>query len=320
MWNRCLIGLSHGKRLALGAAALAGLATPVVVGLMHATALRGQDAPDWQTRAGGKMAFDVASVKPSKEAFVSSNVSLNPWDDYSETNGRFRADAPLSTYIGFAYKLWPNDLQRREFSRLPKWVASDHYSVEARAAIGNPTRDQMRLMVQSLLVERFQLAAHFEAREVPVFELRPAKPGKPGPKLISHADGPPCDKPGNSPGEGLPGFPPDCHSLSRIDKPGTMLLMLGSRDVTMDELAAALSISGLGRPVIDKTGIPGRIDFTLEWAPEPRGLAASDAPAAAPAGPTPIEALRDKLGLKREPAKTSLPILVIDKVEKPSEN
>src|SRR5207302_353777 len=110
----------------------------------------------------------------------------------------------------------------------------------------------------------------------------------------SHADGPPCDKPGTSPGEGLPGFPFDCHSLSAIDKPG-MLILIGSRDVTMDVLAGALSSlisSGPGRPVIDKTGLGGRFDFTMEWAREPRGPAAFDFPATdAPAGPTPIEAL-----------------------------
>ncbi len=119
-------------------------------------------------------------------------------------------------------------------------------------------------------------------------------------------------------------FPFHCHSLSPIDKPGTLLALVGSRDVTMDVLAGALSSlvpSGLGRPVIDKTGLKGRFDFTLEWAREPRGPAASDAPVpAAPAGPTPIEALRDQLGLKLEPAKASLPVLLIDKVERPSEN
>lgn len=324
MRNRSLVGRSRGKKLVLAAAAIASVATPFFVGILNAPAVRAQNATDWQTKAGGKMAFEVASVKPSKGAVVPSNLSLTPWDDYSATNGRFRADAALSTYIEFAYKLWLNDLQSREFSHLPKWVATDRYSIEARAASGNPTKDQMRLMVQSLLADRFRLAAHFEAREVPVFDLRLAKAGQPGPKLISHADGPPCDKPGTSPGEGLPGFPLDCHSLSAIDKPGTMLVLVGSRDVTMDMLAGTLSSlisSGPGRPVIDKTGLTGRFDFTLEWAREPRGPAASDSPApAAPAGPTQIEALRDQLGLKLEPTKASLPILVIDRVERPSEN
>jgi bla regulator protein blaR1 len=72
--------------------------------------------------------------------------------------------------------------------------------------------------------------------------------------------------------------------------------------------------------VIDHTGLTGRFDFTLEWAREPWASATSDAPPPAPSGPTPIEALRDQLGLKLEPSKTSLSVLVIDKVERPSDN
>jgi bla regulator protein blaR1 len=322
MRDRSLVVPGRRQRVVLSASALTSVATLIIVGMFYVPTIRAQDAADWQTKAGSKMAFDVASVKPSQGAFVPSNVALTPWDDYSATNGRFRADATLSTYIQFAYKLWPNEMQSRELSRLPKWVSTDRYSIEARAATANPTKDQMRLMVQSLLAERFQLAAHFEAREVPVFELKLAQPGKPGPRLVSHADGPPCDKPGASPGEGLPGFPGDCHSLSAIDKPGTMLVVVGSRDVTTDVLAGALSMLplGLGHPVIDKTALTGRFDFTLEWAREPRAPAASDAPPPAPSGPTPTEALRDQLGLKLEPSKASLPVLFIDKVERPSEN
>jgi hypothetical protein len=141
-----------------------------------------QNSIDWQTRAGGKMALEAASVKPSKGAYA-SNLPLTPWDDYAATNGLFRATAALSDYIQFAYELWPNELQSRELSHLPKWVATDRYSIEARAATRNPAKYQMRLMVQSLLADRFQLTAHFDAREVPVLELRLAKAGQPGPKF-----------------------------------------------------------------------------------------------------------------------------------------
>src|SRR5437762_2316949 len=81
-------------------------------------------------------------------------------------------------------------------------------------ATGNPAKVRMRLMVQALLIDRFQLTAHFETREVPVFELRLAKPGKPGPKLISHADGPPCDKPDASAIADVPSFHFACHTFS----------------------------------------------------------------------------------------------------------
>jgi uncharacterized protein (TIGR03435 family) len=320
MRNRNLAGLSRVKKLLLGSAVLASMATPVIVGILNAPAICAQDTIDWQSKAGGKMAFEVASVKPSKGEFVPPEWSLSAGDDYRAAGGHFRADFPLSVYIEFAYKLWPNEEQSREFSHLPKWVATDRYSIEARAPIGNPSKDQMRLMLRSLLADRFQLAAHFEAREVPVFELRLAKAGQPGPKLISHADGPPCDKPGPSLGAGLAGFPPRCGSLALIRRSGNMLV--GSRDVTMEALATSLFPLDLGRPAIDKTGLKGSFDFTLEWTPEPTGSAASDSPAppAPVVGPTPIDALRDQLGLKLAPAKASLPILVVDRVERPSEN
>jgi uncharacterized protein (TIGR03435 family) len=113
---------------------------------------------------------------------------LNSGDGYSPTGGYFRADFPLSDYIEFAYKIWPTPQSREMFAHLPKWVITDRYSIDARAA-GNPTKDQMRLMVQSLLADRFQLAAHFATQEVPVFALTVVKDGKLGPKLIAHADG-----------------------------------------------------------------------------------------------------------------------------------
>jgi bla regulator protein blaR1 len=309
-------------RRVLEAAVIASVATPIVVGLLNAPAIRAQNSTDWQAKAGGKMAFQVASIKPGKGAYDPSNASLTPWDDYAPAGGHFRADASLLTYIEFAYKLWPNDPQSREFAHLPKWVASDPYSIEARADTANPTKDQMRLMVQSLLADRFQLAAHFEAREVPAFALKLAKTGKLGPRLVSHSEGPPCDKPGPSPGDGLPGFP--CHSLMAFDRPGTKLILMGSRDVTMDVLAGAFSASrdfGRGRTVIDETGLTGRFDFTLELVPERRALAASDSSVpSVPDGPAPLEALRDQLGLKLEPEKATLPILMIDRVQRPSEN
>jgi bla regulator protein blaR1 len=322
MRNRSPIRPSRWKKLVLGAAALAGLCTPIVVGILNAPAIRAQDARDWQARAGGKMTFDVASIKPSKGAFVRSNFPLDPSDEYGATNGRLTADETLAEYIEFAYKVWGNEMQSREFSHLAKWVNTDRYTMEARAATGNPTKDQMRLMVQALLADRFQLKAHFETREVPVFELRLAKPGKLGPKLISHANGPPCDKPGASPVEDHPSFRFVCHEFSAVNL-GTILIG-GSRNVSMDVLAGTLSEGGplaLGRPIIDKTGLTGRFDVTLEWAREPRTPAGSDSPVASdPIGPTPREALHDQLGLKLESTKALIPILVIDKVERPSEN
>jgi hypothetical protein len=281
---------TFGKKLALGATGIAVLAVRIAMGILNASAIRAQEAGDWQKAAGGKMAFQVDSVKPSAGAFMPSNFPLDPSDSYGATGGRLSAQSPLSGYIQFAYKLWGYEV---DLSHLPKWVYSDRYTIEARAATANPTKDQMRLMMQSLLANRFQLAAHFETRAAPVLELRLSKAGKPGPKLVSHVDGPSCDQPVASVGADPLGFPFYSGPL------------------------------GLDRPVIDKTGLAGSFDFTLEWARERRASLAADSPAPAPSdpvGPTVLQALSDQLGLKLVPTKTSLPILVIDRVERPSEN
>lgn len=79
----------------------------------------------------------------------------------------------------------------------------------------------MFLMVQSLLAERFQLAARFENRELPVFEVKLVRPGKLGPNMPPHANGPPCGRPGIPARPGLPGFV--CHSFFELDLPGTKI-------------------------------------------------------------------------------------------------
>jgi len=114
-----------------------------------------------------------------------------------------------------------------------------------------------------------------------------------------------------------------CDSFAIIRKSGGALMLAGYRNATMDMLAASLAgVVGQGRPVIDKTGLSGRFDFTIEWAPETNSPPPSDAPTAAPEplGPTPLQALRDQLGLKLESARGRVRILVIDRVERPSEN
>src|SRR4029077_3081859 len=143
MRNRRVAALSLGKKLALGIVGTLAFTVPIAIGVLNE--VRAQQIPDWQTKAGGKMAFEVASVKLSTaKEMLPLNVPLDAGDRYTPTGGLFRADVPLWSYIQFAYKLWwPAEDQRKEIARLPKWVASDRYNIEARAA-GNPTKDQYR--------------------------------------------------------------------------------------------------------------------------------------------------------------------------------
>jgi bla regulator protein blaR1 len=194
-------------KLLLLAVGVVALAMPVLMGEVQAArkltaaAMRpalAQDAPaaapDWEKAAGGRMSFEVASVRLAGSApFRRPNFALNIDDTSIPPGGRFFADFPLETYIDFAYKIMSTRAQRDSmYAGLPEWVRKDRFVIQAEAA-GNPTKDQMRLMMQSLLVDRFKLAVHFETRTVPVLVLVLARRGKLGARLKPHEEGLPCD-------------------------------------------------------------------------------------------------------------------------------
>jgi uncharacterized protein (TIGR03435 family) len=258
------------------------------------------------------MAFDVASVKLDKGSISASSFPLDNGDAFIPGN-RFSADVRLLTYIRFAYKASLTQEQSDSIlAQLPKWVASDRFEIQARAE-GNPTKDQMRLMMQSLLADRFKLAIHFETRDVPVFALTLVKPGKTGPTLRPHADGPPCDAPDV--------FPLRCDAAMLEMKPNRMH-QAGARNVTMASLADFLpSLAGLGRPVLDQTGLSGRFDFVVEWVPESNGTLPPNAGAQPHSqGPAFLKALGEQLGLKLKSTRGPVQALVVDHVESLSEN
>ena len=176
---------------------LAAGASTLLLGFASVQQVRAQSpAPDWQIVAGGKMAFDVASVKQDTAAMtpqtVSSNFPLGPGNMYTPNGGLFTAtNYPLVSYIAFAYKMGTYQLKTL-MPQLPKWVTSDRYDIQARAS-GNPSKDQMRLMMQALLADRFKLAIHTETQQLPVFALVLVKPGKTGPQLQPYPDSSPCD-------------------------------------------------------------------------------------------------------------------------------
>ena len=165
------------------------------------TTTREQVAPEqtstadrWETAAGSKMAFDVASVREDKsEAKPVSNVKLNNLREaYAPNGGIFWARHwNLLEYIVFAYKL-SNQQTNILGASLPSWTIRDLFDIEARSENHSPTKDQMRLMLQALLEDRFKLVGHMERRQLPVFELVLAKTGKTGPQLKQHSADSPC--------------------------------------------------------------------------------------------------------------------------------
>jgi uncharacterized protein (TIGR03435 family) len=198
----------------------------------------------------------------------------------------------------------------------PSWINTERYMINAKAE-GTPSQPMMRgPMLQALLEDRFQLKIRREIREVPVYVLTVAKGG---PKLKASKEGS-CPTPGPPAGVSCPGS-------VWIARKG--LNMTVDQQETLDGLARML-IQRLGRPVIDKTGIKGMFDFHLEFAPDettggtlPGGGDRAGAPAdtpADPSGPSIFTAVQEQLGLKLDSARGPGEVLVIDRVERPSEN
>jgi uncharacterized protein (TIGR03435 family) len=153
-----------------------------------------QEVPQGQTAARGKMAFEVASIRPSAPgSFSPPNFPLSNDDAYKNVHGLFTADFPLQVYIEFAYKVRLSPEGREAMlAGLPKWVNTESFTIRARA-MGEPTKDEMRRMMQALLADRFKLVVHYQTRVVPVLALTLDKPGKTGPNLRPHVEGPACD-------------------------------------------------------------------------------------------------------------------------------
>jgi bla regulator protein blaR1 len=318
---------SLSKKLLMAAAGLLAISAPVVLGLAQAT----NEMPDWQKAAGGKMEFEVAAIKPAEPGKrIEANIALNIDNEPAPPGGRLVVQGSLSDLIGFAYKLMTTREQEQAMlSHLPKWVASDEFVIEAKAA-GNPTKDQMRLMMQSLLADRFKLTLHFETRDEPVIALVLDKPGKTGPRLRPHAEGLPCEATWtappdrSSPSVAPGGFMPTCGPVRAIDGPNNVAI-LGSRDISITQLAYYLGtippVSEFGRPVVDETGLSGTFDFSMSVTIMPRGAPAPETGAQLDAGGSTFEeALKEQLGLKLKPTRSAIQVLVIDHVERPSGN
>jgi uncharacterized protein (TIGR03435 family) len=236
----------------------------------------------------------------------------------------------LANYLYFAFKVLGND-SSAVAEQLPGWARSDRFDIQARTD-GDPAKDakdQMRLMMRSLLAERFGLKTHYETREVPIFAVDLAKAGKMGPQFQQHpADSvcntvlSPSDTPAASPTETAGIYPTQCGGLLRMPASAPGRLRVGARNVTMAFIANQLTALGaLGRPAVDHTGLTGTFDFVLEFVPDANsGLPLGGDFQPDPDGPTFSQAVREQLGLKMDSTKGSSEFLIIDHVEHPTEN
>jgi uncharacterized protein (TIGR03435 family) len=219
-------------------------------------------------------------------------------------------------------------LQGFQISGGPSWYQTDHYNIEAKGDGKPATREQVFLMLRALLEDRFQLKYHRETRELPVYALSLAKGG---PKLPQ-----PTDSSCTVLDPNAPPPPPAARGQLSARPCGVASVMLerASRasggKIQMAEMVRVLSMI-MDRPVIDRTGYTGTFDLQLDFTPDeatsgmPRSTQSSE-PGAAPAAPDPtappqiFAALQEQLGLRLESAKGPVEILVIDHIEKPSQN
>ncbi len=299
---------------------------------------------DWEKAAGGKQQFEVASVRENKSGGPSySNFSLDNGNAYFIINKNDKLDLNgtlfsaknqmLMRYIIFAYKLSGTQELALRFDyfkglelHVPAWVKDDGYDIEARAP-QSATKDQLRLMMQSLLDERFKLQVHWETREAPVFALILEKPGTLGPQLEEHKASDDCSAtafPESSskpvaPAQSLSALPIPCGQIAHLPPGAPGANRFGGRNVTLALLGTSMptqtGLLTLPRPVVDETGLKGGYDFWMEWTHEDTSEVDNGE-----TGGTFREALKDQLGLKLKPEKGPVQVLVIDHVERPTAN
>jgi bla regulator protein blaR1 len=309
------------KRVVLYAAMIAAIAIPVSTGIVTSPRLvaqitaPGADAPT----------FDVASVKPTPPGTPTLGRGMP---------GRFTSqNMTARRMIRQAY-----DIHDTQISGGPDWVTSDGFTIDATT--GGKPPDQMRFMMQTLLRDRFKLSFHTEKRDMPIYALVVQRSdGRLGPGLKRIPDDE-CPPPGSPRRGGPPAAPPSGPPASPLDPNvsvpcGSIIFGPGrlvSHGVPIDTLSRALAnlpaITAFNRPVTNLTKLEGFYDFDFRWTnefgrggPPPAGAPSSSATAANPGDePALFTALQEQLGLKLNPQRATLDVLVIDSIERPTEN
>src|SRR6185312_12640694 len=209
-------------------------------------------APTWQVAAGGKLEFEVAAIRqagPSSSEI--GNVDLDSSDYFVRyTGGLVTTSGSLTNYIIFAYKIEDASEYPRVQAQLPRWAQTAQFYLEARPPAlpgAIPTKDQLRLMVQSLLADRFKLVLHTEIRPHPAYLLTLDRPGAPGSLLQQHPEDALCtrasdqtDRPAT---KSLSAPPPRCELIVwRTDSGLTHMRIMAH---TMSQIAGELSNVGV---------------------------------------------------------------------------
>jgi uncharacterized protein (TIGR03435 family) len=240
--------------------------------------------------ADANPAFDVATIKPARPDGHGKGFGID-----GRTIRTFNTS--LTDLIVYAY-----DVQKKQIVNGPEWIDNDRYEITGVPDVeGAPNNRQVRTMIQKLLADRFQLKFHHDTRELSVYILSVAKGG---PKNLTKSDS-----------------KDDGFSVPIRPVPGGFTMPIRNALMT-DFTGFALQGAVLDRPVLDHTGITGRYDFTLTWAPLGTEFEGTLPPPAPTDNPPPglFTAMQEQLGLVLTPTKAPADVMVIDKAEKPSAN
>jgi bla regulator protein blaR1 len=282
---------------------LMAVAIPVSFGIGRMHPMDGQ-----VLHASGPLpSFEATTIKPwqpkpapppppsdgSTDSKPALPAKIAPGKPGGQTSDRVGTILPARLLIAFAYNV-PFGFERKRVVGGPEWLDSDQYELQAKieeslyAAMQKMTstqqREQVDLMEQSLLADRFKLKVHFETRETPGYDLVVAKAG---PKLTPAKEG----------------------EATRISMSGNTMTATAA---TLDQWGGGPFIGS--SPVVNKTGLTGKYDFTLTWTNQ---LTADDSGSDAPSLFT---AVQEQLGLKLVPTRQQVEVIVIDHIERPSEN
>jgi uncharacterized protein (TIGR03435 family) len=235
-------------------------------------------------------AFEVATIKP-----VDPDAKAGRYIIMQGTHRFVEKAYTLKLLIAAAY-----DLNPRTISGGPGWIESEHYDILAvTPGEVRPTHDEQMSMLRTLLADRFKLTFHREQKVFSIYELTVAKNG---PKLKASTAAP--DDP-----------------AALISTVYPQRIVLPARNATMGDLVSLMQRAMLDRPVVDKTGLSGRYDFDLEWAPDETQFGGEVPAASAEAPSAPLfSAIQQQLGLRLEATRGPVAALVVDKAERPSAN
>jgi uncharacterized protein (TIGR03435 family) len=231
-------------------------------------------------------AFEEASIKPAKPGASGMSFQL------TAAGGFMAARISVSALVQMSYGKKPFLIHG-----LPAWAENEEWAIVATTTPSTPPvnppviNDDFRKRLKGLMASRFQMKSHTEQRELPVYVLVVAKGG--------------------------PRFPqPDGGPFRLLRSGGGAIVHQGAAKIPM---LVSLLANNFDRPVLDETGLTGSYNLNLKWTPDLKPGTTTSAPTD-PAGPSLFTALEEQLGLKLQAARRPIEVLIIDHIDRPSEN